>query len=200
MADALEAFKLISQYVDIPPMAVVETVDEISWNTFPAVAKIASMEHKTEKGGVILGIKTEDELRKAVEQLLKIYPKVVIQPQLGGVEVFLGGKEDPSFGPTISLGLGGVFVEVYKDVATRLAPLTGADVFDMVEELKGKALLKGYRGKKTNFNALVKTVVSFSRFLERYRPRVAEINPLILNKDGAFAVDVRLFLDDDVKT
>ena len=200
MADVLEAFKLISQYVDVPPMAVIDTVDEISWNTFPAVAKIASMEHKTEKGGVVLGIRTREELREAVERLLKVYPRVIIQPQLRGVEVFLGGKEDPSFGPTVSLGLGGVFVEVYKDVATRLAPLTGADVLDMIEELKGKELLKGYRGEKTNFNSLIKTVVSFSRFLERYRPRVAEINPLILNKDGAFAVDVRLFLDDDVKT
>lgn len=199
MADVLEAFKLISQYVDVPPMIVVESVDEIRWDKFPAVAKIASMEHKTEKGGVVLGIRTKEELREAVERLLKIYPRVIIQPQLRGVEVFLGGKEDPSFGPTVSLGLGGVFVEVYKDVVTRLAPLTGVDVLDMIEELKGKELLKGYRGEKTNFNSLIKTVVSFSRFLERYRPRVAEINPLILNGDGAFAVDVRLFLDDDVK-
>jgi succinyl-CoA synthetase beta subunit len=193
--DVMEAFHLLSQYVDVPPMAVVSSPDGLRWERYPAVAKIASMEHKTDRGGVVLNIQNGEELHSAVERLLKLHPKVIIQPQLSGVEVFLGGKEDPSFGPTVSLGLGGVFVEVYKDISTRLAPLTGADVLDMVEELRGKKLLQGYRGKKVNFNALVKAVISFSRFMERYRPRVAEINPLIVNEQGAFAVDVRLFLD-----
>lgn len=188
-----EAFELISRYVPIAPYLVVTSTD-FSWEIFPAVAKADSMEHKTDKNAVYLHLKDISELKKAVGDLLKDYASVVIQPELKGVEVFLGGKEDPSFGPTISLGLGGIFVEVYRDVSTRLAPITGADVLDMISELKGRKLLEGYRGMKTNFNALVKAVVGFSQFLVEYRPRSAEINPLILNEKGAFAVDARIFL------
>lgn len=192
MPDILEAFDLISQYLEVPEMIVVDSTD-FEWKTFPAVAKIAEMTHKTNVGGVVTNIRTEEELREAVERLLRISEKVIIQPHIEGVEVFLGGKTDPSFGPTVTLGLGGVFVELYNDTSTRLAPLTGADVLDMVSELKGRRILEGYRGRKTNFQALVKSVVNFSLFMDRYRPRVAEVNPLILNERGAYAVDVRVF-------
>ncbi len=188
-----EALELLSRYVSVAPYAVVDSLD-FSWETFPAVAKADSMEHKTDKNAVFLHLRNLSELKDAVKKLLQDYESVIIQPELKGVEVFLGGKEDPSFGPTISLGLGGIFVEVYKDVSTRLAPLTGADVLDMISELKGRKLLEGYRGIKTNFNALVKSVVGFSQFLVEYRPKTAEINPLILNEEGAYAVDARVFL------
>ena len=192
--DIVEALELVGQYLTLPRYTVTSDPD-VEWDTFPVVAKIASMEHKSERGGVILNIKDRKELKEAIEQLLQLSDKVIVQEQVKGVEVFLGGREDPSFGPVISLGLGGVFVEVYKDVSTRLVPVTGADVMDMINELKGAAILKGYRGVRVNFDALVRSVVSFSRFIERYRPRVVEVNPLIVNERDAYAVDVRLFLD-----
>ena len=189
-----EALDLIGGYLTLPKYVITDSPD-VEWDVFPAVVKIATMGHKTERGGVILGITNREELSEAIEKLLKITDRVIVQEQVKGVEVFLGGKEDPSFGPVISLGLGGIFVEVYKDVTTRLAPLTGVDVIDMIEELKASPLLKGYRGARVNFDALVRSVVSFSRFMERYRPKLAEINPLIVNEKDAYAVDVRLFLD-----
>jgi len=189
LSDVLE---LLSRYVPVVEYRVVDSPD-VDWELFPAVLKPNSTAHKSDSGSVILNIHDREELRRAVEKLLERYPELVVQRQLDGVEVFLGGKRDPSFGMSISLGLGGVFVEVYRDVSTRLVPVTGADVLEMVEELRGAPLLKGYR-RKTNFSALVKAVIGFSRFLEDQRPRVAEINPLILNEEGAFAVDARLFL------
>ncbi len=192
MDDLDTVFRELSDYVPVAPYKVFTSPGEVEWNDFPAVVKISSTAHKTDVEGVVLGIRDEEELREAVESLLNIHPKVIVQPQMEGVEVFLGGKDDPHFGPAVSLGLGGIFVEVYRDVSTRLAPLSAADVDDMVNELKGGAILRGYR-KKVDYDALVKAVLGFSSFLWEKRPKVAEVNPLIVTERGAFAVDARVF-------
>ena len=192
MDDLEKVFKELEGFVPVAPYRAFTDPRDVEWDVFPAVVKIASTSHKTDVKGVVLGIRDEEELKETAKKLLEIHPKVIVQPQLDGVEVFLGGKEDPHFGPTLSLGLGGIFVEVYKDVSTRLVPLTATDVDDMVDELKGGVILRGYR-KKVNYNALVKAVLGFSSFLLQKRPRVAEINPLILTEDGAYAVDARIF-------
>ena len=191
MDDLEEAFRVLSPYVPVAPYKVV-TNSTFHWDSFPAVAKVASTVHKTDVGGVRLGLKDLEELRRAVEELLSIHPKVIVQPMIKGVEVFLGGRLDPHFGPTVSLGLGGVFVEIYNDVSTRLVPLEREDVYDMIDELRGKKALLGFRGIKIDLDALVDAVLGFSRFMWEQRPDVAEINPLIVNDAGAFAVDIRL--------
>ncbi len=121
---------------------------------YPVVVKIAAGAaiHKTDVGGVALDIKSEDELRKIIEQMQqRLHPSggYLIQKMVyGGREVILGGKRDPSFGPLILLGLGGIYTEMLNDIAIRLAPVAKGEVEEMLDELRGAKLLKGVRGQR----------------------------------------------------
>jgi acetyltransferase len=113
-----------------------------------------------------------------------------------GVEVILGGKRDHSFGPVVMFGLGGVYVEVYDDVAFRVAPLSRFDAEEMIEEVRGRRLLEGVRGRApVDREALIEAILSVSRLLAE-NPHVAEvdINPLIALEHGVLAVDARAVL------
>ena len=107
--------------------------------------------------------------------------------------VILGGKRDPTFGPVVMFGLGGILVEIFDDVAFRVAPLTRVDALTMIDEVRGSRLLQGFRGEAAiNQEALVQALLSLSQLLVE-NPRILEvdINPLILTEDGAIAVDAR---------
>jgi len=111
----------------------------------------------------------------------------------GGVEVILGGKRDPSFGPVVMFGLGGVFVELFDDVSFRVAPLSRADAEEMLEEVRGSRLLAGARGRPpADRQALIQALLSLSRLLVE-NPQIGEldINPLIVQERGVVAVDAR---------
>ena len=120
---------------------------------------------------------------------------VLVQKMLsGGREVILGGKRDPSFGPVVMFGLGGVYVEVLEDVALRLAPLTREDAEEMVAEVRGSRLLQGVRGEPpADTEAIVEALLALSKLLVEC-PEVAEvdINPLLVFERGAAAVDARV--------
>ena len=131
---------------------------------FPVVLKIQSPEvvHKTEVGGVVLGLDSADRVEQAGAELLAKGPagsKLLVQEMVSGTEVILGARVDPQYGPFVMVGLGGIFVEVLKDVALRLLPVTTEDAHAMLRELKGYKILEGVRGQKPrDVDALVRAI------------------------------------------
>lgn len=164
---------------------------------FPVVLKLVSPEviHKTEAGGVT-AVRQLDFLRETASKFLE-RGKVLVQEHCSGVEMFLGIKNDPSFGHVLLAGIGGIYVEVYKDVAFRVCPINAREAEQMLDELKGKALLAGVRGQKpVNKKALIDAMVKLSRLPEKL-PNIQEldINPFFINEKEGKAVDARLVLD-----
>ena len=159
--------------------------------------------HKTDMGGVTLGLTDAAAVkREATAMLARIASpaRLLVQRMVsGGLEVILGGKRDRSFGPVVMFGLGGIYVEVFSDVAFRVAPLSRVDAEEMIEEVRGKRLLEGVRGKPpVDREALIKAVLSLSRMLVE-NPRITEldINPLLVLEHGAAAVDARAVVAPD---
>lgn len=174
---------------------------------FPVALKIVSrhISHKTEAGGVMLGLKSPAEVAAAARTLAgrarkhskkALLDGFLVQEMVDGVEVILGARNDPLYGPILVIGSGGVLVELARDTAVRLLPVASADVRAMIDGLKLKTLLKGFRGMPAaDEAALVKTVIGLARFFADHRDRLEdiEINPLIVRAKGrgAVAVDVR---------
>ncbi|UPK29920.1 acetate--CoA ligase family protein [Bradyrhizobium sp. 195] len=176
---------------------------------FPVVLKIVSpdLPHKTEIGGVHLNLKNESEVREAFAAILAkiqaISPRpridgVLVQQMLkDGVEILLGAKVDPLFGPLVIIGIGGVFVELLRDTVTALAPVTKPEAILLLRMLKGRRLLEGFRGSKpVDIEALATVIALFSEFVADQADRIAEIdiNPLICRGDQIVAVDALVAL------
>jgi len=172
---------------------------------FPVALKAISSElvHKTDRGGVSLNLGSEAEVAGAAKVMDdRLRPKAAQDETLEfmvqrmaapGIELILGGKHDHLFGPVVMLGIGGVYAEIFKDVAFRLAPLTRLEAEDMLEELRGAALLQGVRGRAAaDREALLGAILDFSRLVAEH-PELSEveINPLIISPSGAWAVDAR---------
>ncbi len=177
---------------------------------FPIVLKIASPDvvHKSDAGGVKLGLKTPRQVGKAYDDILKAikkqYPEAKIQGvsvqkmARPGVEVIIGMSKDAQFGPVLMFGLGGILVEILKDVSFRIVPLTKRDAREMIREIKGYPLLEGYRGQEpVDVANLEELVLKVSDFIEQ-SPEVEELdlNPIFAYSDGAVAVDARVILGE----
>ena len=164
---------------------------------YPLVLKIVSPKiiHKTEAGGVRV-VHHRDELFETANEFLK-KGKVLVQEHCSGVEMFLGIKKDPTFGHVLLAGLGGIFVEVYKDISFRVCPITKKDADHMLEELRGKAILKGVRGQKpVNMKALIDAMVKLSELPKKLsKIEELDVNPFFINDKQGKAVDARLVLD-----
>lgn len=173
---------------------------------YPLALKVLSDEiaHKSDVGGVALEINDRETLRTEFAALLgrvKVRAPdarvdgVLVQRMLsGGREVILGGKRDESFGPVVMFGMGGVYVELFEDVALRLAPLTRGDAEEMIVEVRGSRLLRGVRGESpVDMEAIIEALLALSRLLVEC-PEVAEVdvNPLLVLEQGAAAVDARV--------
>ena len=176
----------------------------------PVVLKVSSVDisHKSDAGGVKVDLKNKVEVENACDAILEscmaAFPTaniegVSVQPMgKPGTEVIMGMIKDPSFGPVIMFGLGGVFVEVLKDVSFRVVPIDESDAEDMINEIKGKKLLEGYRGQEpADIAYLQQMLVKLSDFVEA-TPEIEEIdmNPVFCYKDGAVVVDARIILAD----
>ena len=176
---------------------------------FPIVLKIASSDvvHKSDAGGVKLGLKTSQQVGKAYDDIMKSikqkYPEAKIQGisvqkmARPGVEVIVGMSKDAQFGPVLMFGLGGVLVEILKDVSFRIVPLAKRDAKEMIREIKGYPLLEGYRGSEpVDVANLENLILKVSSFVEQH-PEVKELdlNPIFAYKDGAVAVDARVILE-----
>ena len=186
----------------------VEAVETAKQIGFPAAMKIVSPDaiHKTDVGGVKLDIRNAAQAGQAYSAIIasvrqhvpgaRIQGVSVQRMADPGVEIIIGMTIDPQFGPVIMFGLGGIFVEVLKDVSFRLVPVARIDAAEMIREIKGKALLEGYRGQPpVNLPALEKLIVKVSDFIEK-NPDVKELdlNPLIATDKGIVAVDARMVL------
>jgi acetyltransferase len=212
-----EAKKLL-EYYEFPVVktAVAKTADEAvaiaSQMGYPVVLKILSPQitHKTDAGGVVLDINSENEVREAFEciiQRVKQYNPnaeilgVTVQPMIKkrGYEVIIGAKTDPLFGPVILFGMGGIGVELFKDFAIGLPPLNQTLVRRIMEETKVYQLLKGYRNvPPANIKLLEEIMVRFSQMLVDF-PQLKEvdINPLFINENEAFTFDARIVIDKE---
>jgi acetyl-CoA synthetase (ADP-forming) len=175
---------------------------------YPTVLKIVSPDilHKTEVGGVILGLNTKDQVKDAYNQILskvKLHdPKARVEGVLvqsmapAGVEVIVGGLRDGTFGPTVLFGLGGIFVEVLKDASFRVAPVTGLDTRQMIEEVRGYPLLKGIRGQPASDEETITQILQATArmMLENSQIQQVDLNPVIVYAKGAAVVDARIIL------
>jgi acyl-CoA synthetase (NDP forming) len=176
---------------------------------YPVVVKIASpdISHKSDAGGVKTGLKDETEVTDAYDGILSSIHKncpdakidgVSVQPLARpGTEIIIGMFKDPQFGPVLMFGLGGILVEVLKDVCFRVVPLTPRDAREMIKEIKGYTLLKGYRGyEPADIHYLERLLLKISDFCEK-SPEVKEIdlNPIFVYQDGAVIVDARMVLE-----
>ncbi len=176
-----------------------EAVEKGKSMGFPVVAKISSDKHlhRTELGGVIVDIKNEEELGEAFEKLSGIedIEGIIIQKQIDGVELIVGAKKDPSFGPVVMLGTGGIMVEIFKDVSFRVAPFKVDKAKEMIEEIKGKKLLDGFRGgPEVDKEKLVDLLVKTSRLAFEEEVRELDFNPVIANERDVYICDVKIVL------
>lgn len=201
-----EAKKILQIYgLDIPEGTLAQSkeqaLDFARNKGFPLVAKVVSSQivHKSDVGGVITGINSEAELTEAFERLEKLggFKGLLLEKTVSGTELFLGAKFDNQFGPVVLLGIGGTAVEVYNDVALRMAPLKKEDTPQMLEELKGKKLLQGFRGQEAiNIEALSTTVSNFSELVMDLEKQIESIdlNPLFCSAARCIVADARIML------
>jgi acyl-CoA synthetase (NDP forming) len=169
---------------------------------YPVVLKIASpdLPHKTEVGGVAIGLRSEAELRQAYVAMLEsvgakapgaTIDGVIVAPMAQGLsELILGSRVDPVFGPVVMVGLGGIFAEIVQDTAVQMAPVSEAQAMAMLKSLKAFAVLDGVRGRRTDLVAAARAIAALSRFAVAHADAVSEIdiNPLLLKAEGEGAV------------
>lgn len=175
---------------------------------FPVALKVLSPQilHKTDAGGVLVGIQNEDELGKGFEKIsdnakryspnatiLGVLVQRMVRP---GIEVMVGGMRDPQFGPTILFGVGGIFTEILKDAVFGIVPLDEAEAYRMIRSIKAYPLLTGYRNlPKVNEKSIVEIMLRASQLLSDY-PEIdqMDLNPTVVNDEGSIVVDARILL------
>jgi acetate---CoA ligase (ADP-forming) subunit beta len=176
-----------------------EAAEEIG---YPVVAKIVSPKilHKSDVGGVVMNITDKTGLASAFNRFEKLegFQGVVVEEMLpAGLELIVGARQDFQFGPVVLVGIGGTSVEIYKDTALRLAPLTEKDVLSMINQLKARDLLVGYRGSAPiNIKELIHVITAFSELLmdmEGFFESI-DLNPVICTKDRCVIADARIIL------
>ncbi|MHC4181921.1 MAG: acetate--CoA ligase family protein [Planctomycetota bacterium] len=208
--ESLEIVKLFG--IDVPDCALVKTAREAIEASrtigFPVVLKIVSSDvlHKSDVGGIVVGVESKEEVEKSyngiMDNLAKNIPDacikgILVQKQARqATEVIIGGIRDEQFGPAVMFGLGGVFVELFKDVAFRIAPVTETEALEMMKEIKGYPILSGYRGmKKLNISRIAKTIVTISELISNVgQIKEVELNPLLVYEKSVVAVDARIIL------
>ena len=176
---------------------------------YPIVLKIVSPDiiHKSDVGGVIVGLKTAKDVRNAYKQILEKVKKHKVDAKIVGVlvqemappstEVIVGAIKDLQFGPAVMFGLGGIFVEVLKDVTFRIAPITEDEAREMISEVKAYPLLKGYRNQPpADVKIIVQILLNTSRLvMEHQEIKELDLNPIMVYKKGAKTVDARIILE-----
>jgi acyl-CoA synthetase (NDP forming) len=184
----------------------VESAEKIG---YPIVLKVVSPDiiHKSDVGGVVVNLRNADEVRSAYKQILvnvrkhkakaKIVGILVQEMAPSSTEVIVGAIKDPQFGPTLMFGLGGVFVEVLKDVTFRIAPIADDEAREMISEVKAYPLLKGYRNTPpADIDAIVKILLKTSQLvMDHQEIKELDLNPIMVYKKGAKVVDARIILE-----
>lgn len=166
---------------------------------YPVVAKVVGPVHKSDVGGVTLNIRTAEHLALEFDRMMGIKDAigVMVQKMLKGTELFIGAKYEERFGHVVLCGLGGIFVEVLKDVSSGLAPLSYAEAYSMIHSLRGYKILKGTRGQQgINEQKYAEIIVRLSTLL-RFATEIKEIdiNPLLADENNVVAVDARILIE-----
>jgi acetyl-CoA synthetase (ADP-forming) len=176
---------------------------------FPVVLKVVSPDiiHKSDVGGVIVSLKSAREVRDAYKRILgnvkkhradaKIVGILVQEMAPASTEVIVGAIKDPQFGPALMFGLGGIFVEVLKDVTFRIAPINDDEAREMITEVRAYPLLKGYRNlPSADIEAIIKILLNTSRLvMEHEEIKEVDLNPIMVYEKGAKTVDARIILE-----
>ncbi len=204
--------KLLAKYgIPVTKEQIATSADEalaIALNIgTPVAMKISSPDitHKSDVGGVALNVKME-EVRTTYSEILSRVKRAVPHANIEGIlvqqmaptghEVIVGLKKDAQFGHAIMFGLGGIFVEVYRDVSFRVVPIEKREALEMISEIKGYPILKGIRGRKpADIEAIAGVLVSVSNMAEKENIVELDINPLIVGERGAIAVDARAMVE-----
>lgn len=176
---------------------------------YPVVMKIVSPQivHKSDAGGVRLNLKNEQELKNAYDSMLSTITSNVPEAEIKGVlishyiskakELIIGGLEDPQFGPVVMIGLGGIFVEIFKDVSFGVAPISKEEAYEMLEALKSYPIIKGVRGEKgLNVDEIANLVVKVSDFIYKYPVKELDLNPVFCFDDKVVVVDARILMNN----
>lgn len=182
--------------------AVVQTEDDAVAQAaklgFPIVMKVVGPVHKSDVGGVVLGVKDEATVRREFARMMKIKDTtaILLQPMLSGAELFVGAKRDEKFGHVVLCGMGGIFIEVLKDTAAGIAPIGLPEAGAMIGQLRSKKILDGVRGQEPVHREMFAEVVSRVSALVDAAPEIFEmdLNPLLGNARGVVAVDARIRL------
>lgn len=166
---------------------------------YPVVVKVVGPVHKSDVGGVVLNVGTSEHLAREFDRMMQITDAtaVMVQKMIKGTELFIGAKYEPRFGHVVLCGLGGIFVEVLKDVSSGLAPLSYAEAENMISSLRGYKIIKGTRGQKgLNEKKYADIIVRLSTLL-RHATEIKEmdINPLLADENDVIAVDARILVE-----
>jgi acyl-CoA synthetase (NDP forming) len=168
---------------------------------FPVALKVCSSKilHKTDVGGVKLNIKDKKELKKIFKEFRKKFPKenlLVDQMEEKGVEIIIGLVQDPTFGLSIMCGIGGIYTELYQDVTFRVVPIDRYDAEQMVEEIKGKKLLEGFRNIPANKQLVIDLLMKVSKIGEELDEHIdqMDLNPVFVYEKSLCVVDAKLIL------
>ena len=205
--------EILSEYgIKVPQYALVTSSDEAVKKSkeigFPLVAKIVSADilHKTDVGGVKVGLRSEDEVKKAFDDMYhrlkeKFDVKGVLLEKMvpNGVELIIGLQNDSQFGPSIMVGLGGIYTELFKDVSFRVLPITKDDAIKMLNSLRGRDILKGFRGSKAvNMDMISEAIVNIGTLGVDLAGKYESIdfNPVVVYPDGYFVVDAKIILKE----
>jgi 3-hydroxypropionyl-CoA synthetase (ADP-forming) len=205
--------EILSEYgIKVPQYALVTSADEAIKRSreigFPLVAKIVSADilHKTDVGGVKVGLSSEDDVKKTFDDMYyrlkeKYDVKGVLLEKMvpNGVELIIGLQNDSQFGPSIMVGLGGIYTELFKDVSFRVLPITKNDASKMLESLRGKDILKGFRGSKPiNMDMLSEAIVNIGTLGVDLAGKYESIdfNPVVVYPESYFVVDAKIILKE----
>ena len=168
---------------------------------YPLVVKVVSprVVHKSDAGGVVVGVNDERELRNAYRRLARLpgFEGVLLDEMAGGLELIVGAKNDAQFGPVVVTGIGGTAVEIYRDVAIRMAPMSPDDARSALDSLRGRKLLEGFRGAPpVDRDSLVDLLVRFSEMASDLGPAVdsMDLNPVFCGPGGCAIADARIML------
>jgi acetate---CoA ligase (ADP-forming) subunit beta len=169
---------------------------------YPVVAKVVSpaVIHKSDVGGVIVGINSDEKLKEAFNafKALDGFDGMLVEEMAGGMELIVGAKIDYQFGPVILLGIGGTGVEIYQDVTMRMTPISESDVLSMIESLRGRKLITGYRGNDAvNIKELTRLITDFSLLVTGIADRIQSIdlNPVLCSGKRCVIADARIILN-----
>lgn len=189
----------------VPEFRFAETIDAALLAAkelgYPLVTKVVSPDvlHKTEVKGVAVGVEGDQALGDVVARFSRIqgFAGVHLEKMASGVELIVGAKIDDQFGPVILLGMGGTGVEIYQDVAIRMAPLAQPDVKSMIQSLKGRKLLEGYRGgEAVDRMKLTQALLNFSKLVMDLQDHIESIdlNPVLCSAESIVVADARIIL------